>query len=120
MLTRAHLNWRQNPQKTGVFHGENGARGGASAHLLQAGGADAGPPATYINSMLLPWRTLAFYAARKLAQDPRARAKAAQLAKQTSDEARRIASSSDPARAAGQAVRRAGQQIRRQLRPSDE
>jgi|GEM_PF-6949740 len=70
--------------------------------------------------MLLPWRTLAFYAARKLAQDPRAREKAAQVARQTSDEARRIANSPDPARAAGQAVRRAGQQIRRHLRATDD
>jgi len=69
--------------------------------------------------MMLLWRKLAFYAARKVAADPRARAKAAEVARRTGEEARRIATSQDPARAAGQAVRRASDGLRRRLRPDD-
>ena len=52
-------------------------------------------------------RHIVRYAAQKLASDPRAREKAAQVARVVGDEARQIARREDKARAAGRAVRRA-------------
>ncbi len=52
-------------------------------------------------------RHIARYAAQKLASDPRAREKAANVARVVGGEARRIAGGEDRARAAGRALRRA-------------
>ncbi len=52
-------------------------------------------------------RHIARYAAQKLASDPRAREKAARVARVVGGEARQIARGEDRARAAGQALRRA-------------
>ena len=52
-------------------------------------------------------RRLAGLAVRHIANDPRARQKAADAARVIADEARQIARDDDPARAAGRAVRRA-------------
>lgn len=70
--------------------------------------------------MIFPLRKLAFYAARRIAADPRARAKAADLARQAKREAGRIADSEDRAYAAGQALRRASDTLRRRLRSDDD
>ncbi len=51
-------------------------------------------------------RHIARYAAQKLASDPRAREKAAKVARVVVDEARQIARGEDRARAAGRALRR--------------
>ena len=50
---------------------------------------------------------IAHYAAQKLASDPRAREKAAEVARVVGEEARQIAGREDKARAAGRALRRA-------------
>ena len=52
-------------------------------------------------------RHIARYAAQKLASDPRAREKAAGVARVVVGEARQIARGEDRARAAGRALRRA-------------
>ena len=52
-------------------------------------------------------RNIARYAAQKLASNPRAREKAAKVARVVVDEAKQIARRKDKARAAGQALRRA-------------
>jgi hypothetical protein len=52
-------------------------------------------------------RHIARYAAQKLASDPRAREKAAKVARVVGGEARQIARAEDRARAAGRALRRA-------------
>ena len=52
-------------------------------------------------------RHIARYAAQKLASDPRAREKAAKVARVVVGEARQIARGQDRARAAGRALRRA-------------
>ncbi len=52
-------------------------------------------------------RHIARYAAQKLASDPRAREKAAEVARVVGAEARQIAGRKDKARAAGRALRRA-------------
>ncbi len=52
-------------------------------------------------------RHIARYAAQKLASDPRAREKAARVARVVVGEARQIARGEDRARAAGRALRRA-------------
>ena len=52
-------------------------------------------------------RNIARYAAKKLASDPRAREKAAGVARVVVAEARQIARGEDRARAAGRALRRA-------------
>ncbi len=52
-------------------------------------------------------RHIARYAAQKLASDPRAREKAAKVARVVVDEARDIARREDKARAAGRVLRRA-------------
>ncbi len=52
-------------------------------------------------------RHIARYAAQKLASDPRAREKAARVARVVGEEARQIAGREDKARAAGRALRRA-------------
>ena len=52
-------------------------------------------------------RHLARYAVRRIAAHPRAKEKAAQAMRIALDEGKQIASSGDPARAAGRAVRRA-------------
>ncbi len=52
-------------------------------------------------------RHIVRYAAQKLASDPRAREKAAEVARVVGDEARQIAGRDDKARAAGRALRRA-------------
>ncbi len=52
-------------------------------------------------------RHIARYAAQKLTSDPRAREKAAKVARVVVDEARHIARKDDKARAAGRALRRA-------------
>ena len=52
-------------------------------------------------------RNIARYAAQKLASDPRAREKAAKVARVVVDEARHIARREDKAWAAGRALRRA-------------
>ncbi len=52
-------------------------------------------------------RHIARYAAQKLASEPRAREKAAKVARGVVDEARHIARREDKARAAGRALRRA-------------
>ncbi len=52
-------------------------------------------------------RHIARYAAQKLASDPRAREKAAKVARVVVDEARHIARREDKARAAGRVLRRA-------------
>lgn len=56
--------------------------------------------------MIIPWRRLAGYAVRRLASNPEARAKAADIAQQIGQEAKRIADDPNRARAAGQATRR--------------
>ncbi len=71
-------------------------------------------------AMIFSLRNLALMAARKLAQDPDARAKAADLARKAGREAGRIARSDDRAHAAGQAVRRAREGLRRRLRGDDD
>ena len=58
---------------------------------------------------LLP--LIARYAAKKIAFDPRAREKAAEVARQVGSEAKQIASGEDRARAAGRAFRRAKNKI---------
>ena len=58
---------------------------------------------------LLPF--LARYAAKKIAFNPRAREKAAEVARQIGSEAKQIAGEDDPARAAGRALRRAKNKI---------
>ncbi len=57
--------------------------------------------------MSLLLRHIGRYAAQKLASDPRAREKAANVASVVVDEAGQIARGEDRARAAGRAVRRA-------------
>ncbi len=57
--------------------------------------------------MSLLLRHIARYAAQKLASDPRAREKAAEVARVVGEEARQIAGREDKARAAGRALRRA-------------
>ncbi len=52
-------------------------------------------------------RSIARYAARKLTSDPRAREKAAKVARAVGDEAKQIARWEDRAEAAGRALRRA-------------
>ncbi len=52
-------------------------------------------------------RHIVRYAAQKLASDPRAREKAAKVARVVGEEARQIAGREDKARAAGRALRRA-------------
>ena len=52
-------------------------------------------------------RSIARYAAQKLTSDPRAREKAAKVARAVGDEARQIARGEDRAEAAGRALRRA-------------
>jgi hypothetical protein len=52
-------------------------------------------------------RRIARYAAQKIASDPRAREKAAMVARVVVGEAKQIAREDDRARAAGRAVRRA-------------
>jgi hypothetical protein len=52
-------------------------------------------------------RRIGRYAAQKLASDPRAREKAAKVARIVGGEARQVARGEDRARAAGRAVRRA-------------
>ncbi len=52
-------------------------------------------------------RIIARYAAQKLASDPRAKEKAAKVARVVGGEARQIAGREDKARAAGRALRRA-------------
>jgi hypothetical protein len=52
-------------------------------------------------------RHIARYAAQKLASDPRAREKAAKVARGVVDEARHIAREKNKAQAAGRALRRA-------------
>ncbi len=69
--------------------------------------------------MILAWRRLALIAARKLAENPDARAKAADLARKARREVGRIVDSDDPAHAAGRAVRRARDDLRRRLRARD-
>jgi len=65
--------------------------------------------------MMLPWRRLAIYVAQKVAANPQARAKAADLAQQVGQEAKRIADDPSPARAAGRTARRLGEQLRRRI-----
>lgn len=69
---------------------------------------------------MFPWRRLASYVVRKVAENPEARAKAADLAQQVGREAKRIAENPNRARAAGQAFRRVGDELRRKLRSDDE
>jgi len=57
--------------------------------------------------MSLLLRHLARYAVRRIASHPRAREKAAQAVRIALDEGKQIVASGDPARAAGQAIRRA-------------
>ena len=57
-------------------------------------------------------RHIARYAAQILASDPRAREKAAKVARGVVDEARHIAREKDKARAAGRALRRAMNKLR--------
>jgi hypothetical protein len=52
-------------------------------------------------------RQLTRYAAHKLANDPKVRAKAADVARNVAREAGHVVRDEDPARAAGRAVRRA-------------
>ena len=70
--------------------------------------------------MVFSLRHLALMAARKLAEDPDARAKAADLARRAGREAGRIARSEDRAYAAGQAARRLRDGIGRHLRREDD
>ncbi|MGH1479029.1 MAG: hypothetical protein ACRBM6_09990 [Geminicoccales bacterium] len=69
--------------------------------------------------MIIPWRRLASYVARKVAENPEARAKAADVVQQVGEEARRVAVAQNRARAAGQAVRRVGKKLRRKLDPDE-
>ena len=57
-------------------------------------------------------RHIARYAAQILASDPRAREKAAKVARGVVDEARHFAREKDKARAAGRALRRAMNKLR--------
>jgi len=57
-------------------------------------------------------RHISRYAAQKLASDPRAREKAAKVARDVVDEARHIAREKDKARAAGRALRRIMNKLR--------
>ncbi len=57
-------------------------------------------------------RHIARYAAQKLASDPRAREKAARVARVVVGEARQIAREENKARAAGRALRRAMNKLR--------
>ncbi len=61
----------------------------------------------YCAAMSFLLHHIARYAAQKLASDPRARDKAAKIARVVVDEARQIARREDKARAAGRALRRA-------------
>ena len=70
--------------------------------------------------MVLPLRQLAIYAARKIAANPEARDKAIEVARQVSEETRKIARDPSPARAAGRAARRYGDQLRRRFLPDDQ
>ncbi len=69
--------------------------------------------------MVLPWRRIATYAVRKLASNPEARAKAADIAKHVGQEAKRIADDPNRARAAGRATRRLAEQLRRKFQAED-
>jgi len=69
--------------------------------------------------MIIPWRRLALYAVRKIAASPEMRAEAAEVLQQVGKEARRIIDSPNPARTAGQTVRRAGDQLGRRLRSEE-
>ena len=62
--------------------------------------------------MSLFLRDIARYAAQKLASDPRAKQKAAKVARAVAGEAKQIASDKDRARAAGRAFRRAISKVR--------
>ncbi len=62
--------------------------------------------------MSLLLRQIARYATQKLAADPRAREKAAKVARVVVDEARQIAREEDRARAAGRALRRVMNKMR--------
>jgi hypothetical protein len=73
----------------------------------------------YTAVMIIPWRRLALYAARKIAASPETRAEVAEVVQQAGQEARRIIDSPNPARTAGQTIRRAGDQLRRRLRSED-
>lgn len=57
-------------------------------------------------------RTIARYAAQRLAADPRVREKAARVAQAAIDEGKRIARDENRAHAAGQAVRRTLNKLR--------
>lgn len=69
----------------------------------------------YHVAMMMPWRRLAFYVARKIAANPEARAKAADIAQQVRQEAKRIADDPSPARAGGRTARRVGERLRRRI-----
>lgn len=60
------------------------------------------------------------YAARKIAANPEARAKAVDIAQRAGQEAKRIANDPNPARAAGRTARRVGEQLRRQFLSDNE
>ena len=70
--------------------------------------------------MMIPWRRLATYAARKLAANPDARAKAVDIAQQVGQEAKRIADDPNRARAAGRATRRLAKKLRQQFQSDDD
>lgn len=70
--------------------------------------------------MMIPWRRLATFMVRKIADNPETRAKAADLAQKVGLEAKRVAGSPNRARAAGQAFRRVGNELRQKLQSSDE
>ncbi len=74
--------------------------------MLTAGLA-AHDPIGYCVAMSFLLRHIGRYAAQKLASDPRAREKAAKIARVVVGEAKQIARGEDRARAAGRAVRRA-------------
>jgi hypothetical protein len=65
---------------------------------------------------MLPIRRLAIYAARRIAANPQARAKAFGVAQQIAAEGKRIASDPSPARAAGRTTRRLAEELRRRFR----
>lgn len=70
----------------------------------------------YDVGMIVPWRRLALYAARKIAADPEARAKAGEVVQRARRKAKQIVDDPNPPRAAGQTVRRVAEQLRRRLR----
>jgi hypothetical protein len=70
--------------------------------------------------MVLPLKQLLIYAARRIAANPQAREKAVNIAREVSDEAKKIARDPSPARAAGRTARRYGEQLRRRFLPDDQ